>query len=116
MSRSARIIRNERPVGWFLLGYKHQQEPEMKKAILVATCVAAISAFSTAGAFAQSTGPAPQQDNMSKDKMGKDGMKQGTTTTGMDKGGMSKEGMSKEGMSKDSMKKDDGMKKDGMSK
>jgi pentapeptide MXKDX repeat protein len=47
----------------------------MKKAILVAACVAAPSAFTASGAFAQSTGPAPQQDTVSKDKMGKDGMK-----------------------------------------
>ena len=67
----------------------------MKKAILVATCVAAVSAFTTLGASAQtSTGPAAQQDTMSKDKMKKD------------------DGMKKDTMSKDSMKKDDGMKKD----
>jgi pentapeptide MXKDX repeat protein len=88
----------------------------MKKAILVATCVAALSAFTTAGAFAQSTGPAAQQDNMTKDKMGNDGMK---------KEGMKKEGMGTTGMNNDGMKKDmskngspaaDMKKKDGMSK
>jgi pentapeptide MXKDX repeat protein len=88
----------------------------MKKAILVATCVAALSTFTTIGAFAQSTGPAAQQDTMSKDKMGSDGMKkEGTSTTGMDKGGMSKEGMSKDGMSKD-MSKDGSPKADTMKK
>ena len=76
----------------------------MKKAILIATCVAAFSTFTTVGAFAQtSTGPAAQQDNMTKDKMGKeDGMKkEGTSTTGMTKDGMSKDGMAKDGMSKE---------------
>jgi pentapeptide MXKDX repeat protein len=89
----------------------------MKKAILVATCVAALSAFTTAGAFAQSTGPAAQQDNMTKDKMGNDGMKkEGMGTTGMNndatnKGGMKKD-MSKDGSpSADTMKKKDGMTK-----
>jgi pentapeptide MXKDX repeat protein len=87
----------------------------MKKAILVATCVAALSAFTTVGASAQTTGPAAQQDTMSKDKMGKDGMKkEGTETTGMKKEGMSKDGMSKDGMkdmSKDGSPKADTMKK-----
>jgi pentapeptide MXKDX repeat protein len=84
----------------------------MKKAILVATCVAALSAFTTVGASAQTTGPAAQQDTMSKDKMGKDGMmkKEGTETTGMKQEGMSKEGMSKD-MSKDGSPKADPMKK-----
>jgi pentapeptide MXKDX repeat protein len=61
----------------------------MKKAILVATCIAALS---TAGAFAQSsTGPAAQQDTMSKDKMGKEGIKKdGMGTTGMNNDGMKK--------------------------
>jgi pentapeptide MXKDX repeat protein len=86
----------------------------MKKAILIATCVA-LSTFTTVGAFAQATGPAAQ-DTMSKDKMGNDGMKkEGTSTTGMDKGGMSKEGMSKDGMSKD-MSKDGSPKADTMKK
>jgi pentapeptide MXKDX repeat protein len=89
----------------------------MKKAILVATCVAALSTFTTVGAFAQSTGPAAQQDTMSKDKMGKEGgmKKEGMETTGMDKGGMSKEGMSKDGMSKE-MSKDGSPKADTMKK
>jgi pentapeptide MXKDX repeat protein len=83
----------------------------MKKAILVAACVTALSAFTTVGASAQSTGPAAQQDTMSKDKMGKDGMKkEGTETTGMKKEGMSKDGMAKD-MSKDGSPKADPMKK-----
>jgi pentapeptide MXKDX repeat protein len=83
----------------------------MKKAILVATCVAALSTF-TVGAFAQSTGPAPQQDNTSKDKMDKNGMmkKEGTATTGMKSDGMAKDGMKKD-MSKDGSPKADTMKK-----
>ena len=83
----------------------------MKKAILVATCVAALSAFTAVGASAQTTGPAAQ-DNMKKDGMSKDGMmkKESTETTGMKKEGMSKDGMSKE-MSKDGSPKADTMKK-----
>lgn len=91
----------------------------MKKTILVATCVAALSTFTAIGAFAQtSTGPAAQQDTMSKDKMGKEGgmKKEGMGTTGMNKDGMSREGgMSKEGMSKD-MSKDGSPKADPMKK
>jgi len=49
----------------------------MKKTILVAACVAVLSAFATPGGLAQGTGPAPQQDTVSKDKMAKDGMKRG---------------------------------------
>ena len=79
----------------------------MKKAILVATCVAALSTFTTVGAFAQTaTGPAAQGDTMSKDKMAKDGMKKdGMETTGM-----------KKDMSKDGSPTADPVKKDGMSK
>lgn len=96
----------------------------MKKAILVATCVAALSTFATAGAFAQSsTGPAAQQDNMTNDKMGKeDGMKKESMgTTGMNNDGMKNDGMSNTGaskeMSKDGSPSADTMKKkDGMSK
>jgi hypothetical protein len=85
-----------------LLHYFHQQEPQMKKAILLATCVAALSAFTTVGAFAQSsTGPAAQQDTMTKDKMGKEGMKK-EGTTGMHNGNMAKD--DKNGMSKDMSK------------
>jgi pentapeptide MXKDX repeat protein len=70
----------------------------MKKTILVATCVAALSAFATPGAFEQGTGPAPQQDTVSKDKMAKNDMKkEGMGTTGMKKDSMGKDGISKEG-------------------
>jgi len=89
----------------------------MKKAILVATCVAALSAFTTAGAFAQSSGPAAQQDTMSKDKMGKESAKkEGMETTGMSNNAVKKDGMKKD-MSKDGSPGADTMKKkDGMSK
>jgi pentapeptide MXKDX repeat protein len=93
------------------LGISTQQEPKMKKAILVATCVAALSAFTTVGASAQTTGPAAQDNTMKKDDMSKNGMskdgmkKEGTETTGMKKEGMSKE------MSKDGSPKADPMKK-----
>jgi pentapeptide MXKDX repeat protein len=63
----------------------------MKKAILVATCIAALSAFTTVGASAQTTGPAAQ-DNMKKDDMSKDGMKKEGETKGMSKDDMSKDG------------------------
>jgi pentapeptide MXKDX repeat protein len=90
-----------------LLHYFYQQELQMKKTILVATCVAALSAFTTVGAFAQSaTGPAAQQDTMSKDKMGKEGMKK-EGTTGMHNDGMAKNGMTKDGMSKNGSPKAD---------
>jgi pentapeptide MXKDX repeat protein len=84
----------------------------MTKAILVATCVAALSAFTTVGASAQTTGPAAQDNTMKKDTMSKDGMmkKEGTETTGMKKDGMSKDGMAKD-MSKDGSPKGDTMKK-----
>jgi pentapeptide MXKDX repeat protein len=84
----------------------------MTKAILVATCVAALSAFTTVGASAQTTGPAAQDNTMKKDTMSKDGMmkKEGTETTGMKKEGMSKDGMAKD-MSKDGSPKGDTMKK-----
>lgn len=59
----------------------------MKKAILVAACVAALSAFTTVGASAQTTGPAAQDsmktNDMSKDGMKKDGMGTGATGTSM---------------------------------
>ena len=97
-----------------------QQEPTMKKAILVTACVAALSAVTAIGASAQTTGPAAQDSmktkDMSKDGVSKDGMKKdGMETKGMAKDGMAKDSMSKDGMAKDSMSKD-GMKKDGMSK
>ena len=64
----------------------------MKKTILVAACVAVLSAFATPGGLAQGTGPAPRQDTVSKDKMAKDGMKkEGMGTTGMKKDSMGKE-------------------------
>ena len=84
----------------------------MKKAVLVAACVAALSAFTTVGASAQTTGPAAQDNTMKKDGMAKDGMmkKDGMETTGMKKEGMSKDGMAKD-MSKDGSPKADPMKK-----
>jgi pentapeptide MXKDX repeat protein len=84
----------------------------MKKAILVAACVAALSAVTTVGASAQTTGPAAQDNTMKKDGMAKDGMmkKDGMETTGMKKEGMSKDGMAKD-MSKDGSPKADPMKK-----
>jgi pentapeptide MXKDX repeat protein len=92
-----------------LKGY--QREPTMNKSILIATSLAAFSIATAFGALAQTTGPAAQQDTMTKDKMSKDGMKK----DGMETKGMSKDGMAKDSMAKDSMSKD-GMKKDGMSK
>jgi pentapeptide MXKDX repeat protein len=87
----------------------------MKKAILVATCVAALSAFTTVGASAQTTGPAAQ-DGMKTNDMSKDGMKKdGTETRGMSKDGMAKDGMTKDGMSKE-MSKDGSPKADPMKK
>ena len=82
----------------------------MKKTILVAACVAALSAFTTVSASAQATGQAPQ-DSMKSNDTSKDGMKK----DGMAKDSMSKDGMSKDGMAKDNMSKD-GMTKDGMTK
>ena len=81
----------------------------MKKFILAATCAAALTTFTTAGAFAQATGPG-----------GQDTTTKGTDTPmsskdGMSRGGMQTQGMSKDGMAKEGMKKD-GMKKDGLSK
>jgi pentapeptide MXKDX repeat protein len=88
----------------------------MRKTILVTASVAALFAFSTIGASAQ-TGPPAQDstktnDTMSKDKMGKDGMmkKDGMETTGMKKDGMSKD------MSKGGSPSAEPMKKDGMTK
>jgi hypothetical protein len=91
----------------------------MKKIILVT----AIATLVSGAAFAQTTGPAGQQDttkpgmaNPSTD------MNKGTTTGGMTTGTtMSKEGMSKDGMSNNMNKgaesKDgDGMAKGGMKK
>lgn len=99
-------------------GSPNQQEITMKKFILAATCAAALATFTTAGAFAQSTGPGGQDTTrkgtdtpMSQDGMSRDGMSKG----GMKNDGMQTQGMSRDGMAKDGMKKD-GMKKDGMSK
>jgi pentapeptide MXKDX repeat protein len=88
----------------------------MKKAILVTACVAALSAFTTFGASAQSTGPAAQ-DTMKTNDMSKDGMKKDGSmeTKGMSKDGMAKDGMSKDGMAKD-MSKDGSPKADPMKK
>ena len=86
----------------------------MKKAILVATCVAALSAFTAAGASAQTTGPAAQ-DTMKTNDMSKDGMKKDSMETkGMSKDGMAKD-TSKDGMAKD-MSKDGSPKADTMKK
>lgn len=84
----------------------------MKKTMLAATCAAALTAFTTAGAMAQTTGPAAQDTT-------KMGTEKGMSKDGMSKDHMKTQGMSKDTMSKDSMKKDksqenkpiDGMKK-----
>jgi pentapeptide MXKDX repeat protein len=81
----------------------------MKK-ILIATALT----FMCGSAFAQGTGPAAQQDNMTKP-----GMANGSTDSSMDKGsmssgsttGMNNDGMKKDGMAGGGMKKD--MSKDG---
>jgi hypothetical protein len=47
----------------------------MRNTILAATCVAALSTFTSIGAFAQTwTSPAPQQDNMGTTGMNNNGM------------------------------------------
>jgi pentapeptide MXKDX repeat protein len=69
-------------------------------------------------AFAQNTGPAPQQDNMTKPgQMNNSSDKAAMEKGSMDRGttGMNNDGMKKEGMSKDEMK-NDSMTKDGMKK
>jgi pentapeptide MXKDX repeat protein len=83
----------------------------MKK-ILIATAALTLMCGSS---FAQNTGPAPQQDNMTKpgqmnstDSMEKGSMDKGTT-------GMNNEDMKKDRMSKDHMK-NESMSKDGMKK
>jgi pentapeptide MXKDX repeat protein len=81
----------------------------MKK-ILIATAMTLMCS----SAFAQGTGPAAQQDNMTKP-----GMTNGSTDSSMNKGsmsngsttGMSNEGMKKDGIESGGMKKD--MSKDG---
>jgi pentapeptide MXKDX repeat protein len=87
----------------------------LMKKFLIATTALTLMCGS---AFAQNTGPAPQQDNMTKpgqmnNSTDKGSMEKGSMdkgTTGMNNDGMKKEGMSKEGMKNDSMTKD-GMKK-----
>ena len=88
----------------------------MKKAILVAACVAALSAF-TSGRLRRLRPPAPPlQDSMKTNDMSKDGMKKdGMETKGMSKDGMAKDSMSKDGMAKD-MSKDGSPKADPMKK
>jgi pentapeptide MXKDX repeat protein len=82
----------------------------MKK-ILIATALTLMCG----SAFAQGTGPAAQQDNMTKPGMTNDSMSNGSMRNGsMDKGtttGMSNDGMKKDGMAGGGMKKD--MSKDG---
>jgi pentapeptide MXKDX repeat protein len=86
----------------------------MKKTLLVATCVAALSAFTAVGASAQTTGPAAQ-DSMKTNDMSKDGMKKDSMETKvMSKDGMAKD-MSKDGMAKD-MSKEGSPKADTMKK
>jgi pentapeptide MXKDX repeat protein len=104
-----------RPSPVIAVGTSHQRKLIMKKAILAATCAAALTAFTTAGAMAQTTGPAAQdttkmgtEKSMSKDNMSKDGMKTQGKTQGMSKDSMSKDGMkdkSKENKPVDGMKK-----------
>ena len=86
----------------------------MKKAILVTACVAALSAFTTFGASAQTTGPAAQ-DSMKTNDMSKDGMKKDSTETKGMSNGTAKDGMNKDGMAKD-MSKDGSPKADPMKK
>lgn len=78
--------------------------------------IAAAVTLLTGSAFAQGTGPQPQNDMTNKPGMtnSNSGMDKGATsnTTGMSK---DKNSMKKDGMKNDSMSKD-GMKKDGMSK
>jgi pentapeptide MXKDX repeat protein len=80
----------------------------MKK-LLIATAALSLMCGS---AFAQgTTGPAAQQDNMTKPGMAKDNMDKGSmnkTTTGTDKGGTTKDTMSKDTMSKDGTPKTKG--------
>ena len=81
------MIGNDEPSGLFNLELPFQQEQIMKKAILITTCVAALSAFTAIGASAQTTGPSGQ-DTTTKgtDTMSKDGMSKGSIETkGMSK-------------------------------
>jgi pentapeptide MXKDX repeat protein len=87
----------------------------VKKTILVATCVAAFSAFTALGASAQTTGPAAQQTMKTTDPMNANArMHHHKHHKAMKKDEMKQDDMPKGDMSKDGMK--DGMKKDGMSK
>jgi len=81
----------------------------MKK-IFIATTALSLMCGS---AFAQSTGPAAQGDNMTKPGMTNGSMEKGS----MDKGttGMNNDGMKKDGMSGGAMKKSGDMSKDGSS-
>jgi pentapeptide MXKDX repeat protein len=90
-------------------------EIAMKK-ILIATALTLMCG----SAFAQATGPAAQQDNMTKPGMTNGSMEKGSTSKGsMNNGattGMSNDGMKKDGMSGSSgMKKKGDMSKDGSS-
>lgn len=67
----------------------------MKNTILVATCVATITAFAAFGAAAQTTGPAAQDGMKTNDSSGAGMKKDGMETKGMSKDGMKKDGMSK---------------------
>jgi pentapeptide MXKDX repeat protein len=92
-----------------------QMEIAMKK-ILIATALTLMCG----SAFAQGTGPAAQQDNMTKPGMANGSMEKGSMSNGsMNKGtttGMSNDGMKKDGMSgSSSMKKEGDMSKDGSS-
>jgi pentapeptide MXKDX repeat protein len=84
----------------------------MKK-ILIATAALTLMCGS---AFAQGTGPAGQQDNMTKPGMTNSSTDKGAMTngtTGMSNDGMKKDGMKKD-MSKDGAPSADTMKKKGM--
>jgi pentapeptide MXKDX repeat protein len=86
----------------------------MKKILIATTALTLMCGY----AFAQNTGPAAQQDNMTKPGQMNNSTERGSMEKGsMNKGttGMSNDGMKKEGMSKDSMK-NDSMTKDGMKK
>jgi pentapeptide MXKDX repeat protein len=92
----------------------------MKNTILVATCVATITALTAFGAAAQTTGPAAQDNMKTNDASGAGMKKDGMETKGMANDSMAKDSMNKDSMSKDGMAKDgmskEGMKKEGMSK
>jgi pentapeptide MXKDX repeat protein len=101
------------------LGIAYPMEIVMKK-IFIATAALSLMCGS---AFAQSTGPAAQGDNMTKPGMTNGSMEKGSMdkggTTGMNNDGMKKEGMANGGMKKDMSKdgspSDDTMKKNGKS-